>query len=445
MSKYCSECGTEVPEGSKFCPNCGFASGASGRAGNQQTSVPITSSKAKDATSKTTLAIKAILGTLAFFFVLGLIFGGVEEDYPSSTSVPATTPALPPPTHAPTPTPVIPESTPTPNAPHVEIASTTEYIDRIPSGVYNLFPKLEISSMDFEVTNNGTDVVEVVVSSEISGYTDKAINREQIAPGKTKTIGQMPLFKPGVLDTLTETRTANLHYKVAYLEDGKETTWDEQTVPVDLYAKDTMVWGVVEDGEYIDLSFFIAAWVTPHVSEIDELVRVAAEYHPQRRMVGYQGAETQEEQMWVSSDQVEAIYNALQDEYQITYISSSISYSANSDKSQRIKLPKDAINMASANCIDGTVLFASAIENIGIDPYIVLIPGHAFVAWDIWEGSDTIDCLETTLVSSYSFETANERGLEGYEREVENGNFDTGVSKLISIEGMRSIGITPMQ
>ena len=203
--------------------------------------------------------------------------------------------------------------------------------------------------------------------------------------------------------------------------------------------------GVVEDGEYIDLSFFITAWVTPHVSEIDELVRVAAEYHPQRRMVGYQGAETQEEQTWVSSDQVEAMYYALQDEYLITYINSPISYSANSDKSQRIKLPKDAINMASANCIDGAVLFASAIENIGMDPYIVLIPGHAFVAWDIWEDSDTIDCLETTMVGSYSFEAANERGLEAYEREVENGNFDRDVSQLLSIEEARVIGITPMQ
>ena len=108
-------------------------------------------------------------------------------------------------------------------------------------------------------------------------------------------------------------------------------------------------------------------------------------------------------------------------------------------------MPKDAINMASANCIDGAVLFASAIENIGMDPYIVLIPGHAFVAWDIWEDSDTIDCLETTMVGSYSFEAANERGLEAYEREVENGNFDRDVSQLLSIEKARVIGITPMQ
>ena len=91
MSKYCSECGTEVPEGSKFCPNCGFASGASGGAGNQQTSTPVTGAKTKDATSKMMTAIKVIGGSLVFLIVIGLIFGGVEEDYPSSTPVPSTT------------------------------------------------------------------------------------------------------------------------------------------------------------------------------------------------------------------------------------------------------------------------------------------------------------------------------------------------------------------
>lgn len=94
MSKYCSECGTEIPEGSKFCPNCGFASGASGGAGNQQTSASVTDGKTKDATSKVMTAIKVIGATLAILIVIGLIFGGVDEDYSSSTSVPATTPAI---------------------------------------------------------------------------------------------------------------------------------------------------------------------------------------------------------------------------------------------------------------------------------------------------------------------------------------------------------------
>lgn len=123
MSKYCSECGTEISEGSKFCPNCGVASGASSSAGSQQTPTSMMGVKPKDPESKTMIAIKAIGGTLALLFVIGLLIGGVEEDSPSSTPVPATTPAVkpttahvvattpaakptsPPPTPAPTPTP----------------------------------------------------------------------------------------------------------------------------------------------------------------------------------------------------------------------------------------------------------------------------------------------------------------------------------------------------
>ena len=99
--------------------------------------------------------------------------------------------------------------------------------------------------------------------------------------------------------------------------------------------------------------------------------------------------------------------------------------------------------LTSANCIDGTVLFASALENIEIDPYIVMIPEHAFLAWE--NGDDTISCLETTMVGSSTFEDALDYGNEEYDQEIENGNFDAGLSELISIKDARELGITPMQ
>ena len=77
MPKYCSECGTELPGESKFCPNCGFASGASGSVGNQQTPAPMTGATPKDPESKMMIAIKAIGATLALLFVIGLLIGGV--------------------------------------------------------------------------------------------------------------------------------------------------------------------------------------------------------------------------------------------------------------------------------------------------------------------------------------------------------------------------------
>lgn len=309
--------------------------------------------------------------------------------------------------------------------------------EKIPSAVYNLYPKLEGYLIGYTITNNGADVLKVTTSSEISGYTDTAINTERIESGETKLIAQTPLFKPGILDTLTETRTANLHYKVTYNDNGVEKVLDEVTNPVELYAKDTMLWGTMEDGEYVDLTPLIVAWVTPHAYEIDELIRIAAEY----TYDGSMGmAETSESRI----EQISAIYYALQEQYSITYINSAISYSANTDASQRIKLPSDAINLASANCIDGTVLFASALENIGINPYIVIVPGHAFLAWG--DGNGNIEgVLETTMVGNSAFDDAYDYGLQEYNEEINNGNFDSGESMIISVNDMRGIGITPMR
>ena len=311
---------------------------------------------------------------------------------------------------------------------------TTTYSDIVPSGVYNLYPKLDVPLLDYSITNNGIDVLDVTFSSKISGYTDMVINTEQIEPGETKIISQTPLFKPGVLNTLTETQTVNLYYKVTYSDYDGETVLDEETIPIELYAKDTMLWGIVEDGEYVDLSPFIVAWVTPHAVEVDELIRIAAEYHPERSMGA---AETPDDRFL----QIAAIYEALQNEYYITYISSTISYSGSETSSQRVKLPSDSINLASANCIDGTVLFASALENIGINPYIVLVPGHAFLAWGDGEGN-VEGVLETTMVGNSEFYDAYEYGLQQYNELVMDENSE---ESLISIKEARAIGITPMR
>ncbi|KKH46543.1 hypothetical protein [Methanosarcina sp. 1.H.A.2.2] len=313
----------------------------------------------------------------------------------------------------------------------------TTYSENIPSSVYSLYPKLGDYLLSYEITNNGEDYLYVTVSSEITGYTDDAINTKQISPGETVEISQTPLFKPGVLDTLTETKTANLHFKVTYVEDNVEKVWDEQTMPIELYSKDTMVWSTYYDGELVDLSPYIVAWVTPHTREIDELVRIAAEYNPQGTM-GY--ARTSDERY----AQINAIYDALQNEYSITYISSPISYTSGMESSQRVKLPKDAINLASANCIDGTVLFASALENIGIDSDIVIIPGHAFLAWEDGEGNIE-GALETTMVGNSDFYDAYTYGLDEYNEQVENGNFENGISLAISVKKCRDLGITPME
>jgi hypothetical protein len=74
---------------------------------------------------------------------------------------------------------------------------------------------------------------------------------------------------------------------------------------------------------------------------------------------------------------------------------------------QRCRLVHESLSSANANCIDGTVLFASFLHAAGIPAYIVLVPEHAFVLADLGEVESESDkskmesvtlALETTLL-----------------------------------------------
>lgn len=320
------------------------------------------------------------------------------------------------------------------------------YYSEISTGIYNLYPNFGDSLVDFNVTNLGNKNVTISFMSEIQGYTPQAVESEVLGPHENKIISQIPLITNPM--SITEITNANFHYKVS----SGNSIIEEKTLPIKLYAHDTMLWGA--NDEYAS---WIAAWVTPHASEIDGLLRAAAEFHPQKSMQGYQCADNCNDSYyeWLNYTglQAKAIYSALKNNYGITYINAPIAFASNnSELPQRVKLPADSIKSKSANCIEGAVLFASALEAIGINPYIVLIPGHAFTCWDVVDNnyyiidnpSDWMDCVETTMIRDYSYEDAENTGMSEFYDEFDNGDFNSSVSKMIPLNWARGIGITPM-
>jgi len=117
---------------------------------------------------------------------------------------------------------------------------------------------------------------------------------------------------------------------------------------------------------------------------------------------------------------------------------------------QTVRLPADTITQGSGNCIDGTFVFASALESMGLEPLLVFVPGHAFIA--VWDGcSDPFgSCgeldrspwfLETTMVGSggVDFWDAYLTGLNEYVEAAQIGDAD-----LIDVQEMRDEGIWPV-
>jgi hypothetical protein len=113
---------------------------------------------------------------------------------------------------------------------------------------------------------------------------------------------------------------------------------------------------------------------------------------------------------------------------------------------QSVRLPVQSLQSTNALCIDGAVLFASLFEKIGLKPFLVLIPGHAFVGWHA-EAADkaapgTDYFLETTVVKSHTFEQAMSLGLTEVQRERDKKHFESNASHIVDIVAMRQAGIS---
>jgi len=193
-------------------------------------------------------------------------------------------------------------------------------------------------------------------------------------------------------------------------------------------------------GEWQDLGQYLGAFVTPNARELMTFLREAANFTPQKRLVGYQNDKTYVE------PQVRGIFEALKRTAGITYVNSVISFSPDQGASnQRVRLPRESLADHQANCIDGTVLFASLMEGISLNPGLVLIPGHAFLAWQTWsEENAPWRYLETTMIGSHTFEEAV-KFAEAYAASYSQQN-DPRQFRRWSLRELRTrYGVTPME
>jgi hypothetical protein len=293
------------------------------------------------------------------------------------------------------------------------------------------------------VENRGDDFKTLSLEAELPEYSYEASETFYLAPGTSETVGITPEIIYSSLDSLRELTPAPLKVKVKTVEEEREVILFEDTFDIQLTSINTAIYQLKnkKKGLTIDLTSYLGIWVTPNFDEIQTILRSAADFHPYHAIGGYQmlhgtnGAE-------IVREQVKAVYKALQD-LDIAYISNPISFGGG----QKIKFPKEVISTQSANCIEGVCLMASVLEAIGIEPLIVLTPQHAFIGWKTWRDSSRCEFLETSYMWSsrgIDFEDALRKGIEEFNEEKENGNFESGSSKVIDIRKVREeMGITP--
>ncbi|PYV68131.1 MAG: hypothetical protein DMG97_25605 [Acidobacteria bacterium] len=148
------------------------------------------------------------------------------------------------------------------------------------------------------------------------------------------------------------------------------------------------------DGKAEDLSPLFAGFVNESHPFVQTVLQKALQYHAVNAFLGYQRG-PEEVRM-----QVFALWNVLQRDH--IHYSSITTPSASSPTghvySQAVRFIDQSVDSQQANCVDGSVLFASLLYKIGIDPILVKKPGHMFVGYFLDEVHKQPEFLETTML-----------------------------------------------
>ena len=146
--------------------------------------------------------------------------------------------------------------------------------------------------------------------------------------------------------------------------------------------------------------------------------------------------------------QVNAIWTALQ-KRGIRYSSIASSTVSGDNRFQHVRFVDETITSSQANCVDGSVVFASILRKIGLNVSIILVPGHAYVAVRDEKDEKFLYAIETTMLASGTlaaavFEASNkgEHALNKIAAKLDDENEQEFVE--INIQLAREIGVQPI-
>jgi hypothetical protein len=191
-----------------------------------------------------------------------------------------------------------------------------------------------------------------------------------------------------------------------------------------------------------ELMFIFAAYVNENHPWVDQVLKDAKATGLASSFAGYQGTDKE------VLDQVNAIWVALQRKG-ITYSSITDTTQGKQVRAQHVRFLDESIASTQANCVDGSVLLASVLKKIGINAYLVLVPGHCYLAFSVDEqGKQLIGVETTTIGMRYSLTQAIQQGSSnpgnGLHPNLKRFNGTDPQWQLIDINAAREFGITPL-
>ncbi|EAW31102.1 hypothetical protein GP2143_03238 [marine gamma proteobacterium HTCC2143] len=241
----------------------------------------------------------------------------------------------------------------------------------------NAYPLFRNLSLHYPVLDDGSSEDQrplsrfvVKLSSDPEIFSPEEWPIDEIRPGQSICLQQRPLNVPhDFLFSLTEEIQVVMTISV-YLVDGLEEELTKKEIPIAVLPAN--FWG--GENRQPDL---LAAFVKPNGVFVESLVRQVTEILEKnghgRSADGYQSNTREKPYLMVA-----ALWNAIFAQH-IAYVSPPLDFAR---EGQRIRLAADISASKIAACLDTSLLFASCIELMGLNPVIALGKKHAYVG--VW-------------------------------------------------------------
>ena len=183
----------------------------------------------------------------------------------------------------------------------------------------------------------------------------------------------------------------------------------KQTVVATVRSVNDCLFLVDEDGETMsDYTWLFSAYVNENHPWLDRVLKEALDTGIVSSFDAYQSGKPENVLL-----QIFAIWNVMQRKG-IKY--SDITTTAvekDGIYSQHVRLFDESTQSSQANCVDGSVLLGSLLRKIGIRTYLIIVPGHMYLAADL--DDETRIGIETTLMGEKSLATADGAKIPAFE------------------------------
>jgi hypothetical protein len=242
-----------------------------------------------------------------------------------------------------------------------------------------------------------------------------------------------------------------------------DATQESRRVDARLHPLDEALYFARDGAERVDLSWIFAAYADPRDAAVEALIDSARSAHASLRFDGY-AADAADAVL----AQTFALWEALQ-AHGVRYAEEDPGVARGPLLwSQRVRRHGEVWRERRANCLDGSLLIAAALERLGIDSTLLLVPRHALLAVHTRADGSAPVFVETTALGAVrrpsdddppfvdrlderingaalgSFQAALAAGNERYRRDARRfGKHDPNY-QWIDLATARAYGILPL-